>query len=225
VTNIPTISIDETLADRLCLGWFCLEGVETTGVSLALETELERFTAELQATYAAPAAAADRNRPARVLYRAVGLDPTRHRPSSEALQRRVLRGKPLYRVNRVVDGANLCSLEAALPVGLYDLDRLEGDVHATLGAAGEGYDGINKGRINLNNRLALRDSQGPFGNPSADSFRTRIRESTGRVLFLYFAPFEFPKKDLDGLTRRACKRLGEWTGGMEAGQGLLPVRD
>ena len=224
MTHTPTITIDDSLADVLRLGWFILEGVETGGVSLAFETELERFTTDLKAAYAAPAEAAERNRPARVLYRAVGLDPTRYRPSSEALQRRVLQGKPLYRVNRVVDGANLCSLEAALPVGLYDLDQLEGDIQAALGGAGEGYDGINKGRINLEGRLALRDDHGPFGNPSADSFRTRIRESTRRALFLYFAPFEFPEEELEQWTRRACARVGEWTNGVAVGQGLLPVR-
>ena len=224
MTNTPAISIDDSLAGVLRLGWFILEGVETGGVSLVFETELERFTTDLQATYAAPAEATDRNRPARVLYRAVGLAPTRYRPSSEALQRRVLQGKPLYRVNRVVDGANLCSLEAALPVGLYDLDELQGDVRAALGATGEGYDGINKGRINLEGRLALRDDQGPFGNPSADSFRTRVRETTRRVLFIFFAPIEFPGEELGQWTRRACGRLGEWTGGEEAGRGLLPVR-
>jgi DNA/RNA-binding domain of Phe-tRNA-synthetase-like protein len=224
MTNTPTISIDDDLADVLRLGWFTLEGVETGGVSLAFDTELERFTTELRASYATPAEAADRNRPARVLYRAVGLDPTRYRPSSEALQRRVLQGKPLYRVNRVVDGANLCSLEAALPVGLYDLDQVAGDVRAALGAPGDGYDGINKGWINLEGRLALFDHQGPFGNPSADSFRTRIRESTRRALFLYFAPFEFSEDELAQWTRRACTRLGEWTKGEAAGQGILPVR-
>ena len=61
---------------------------------------------------------------ARALYKALGLDPTKTRPSNEALLRRVLKGEALYRVNTLVDALNLCSLRDQLPFGLYDLDRV-----------------------------------------------------------------------------------------------------
>src|SRR5512140_3759231 len=85
----------------------------------------------------------------RAMYRAVGLDPTRRRPSSEALLRRVIRGEPLPRINSVVDVCNWCSLEFQLPYGLYDLDRISGPVVLRLGAAGEQYAGIRKDVVHV----------------------------------------------------------------------------
>lgn len=220
----PTISIDPVLDGVIRLGWFCLDGVDPVATPPTFETDLERLRTHLRGEYTVPADAAPRNRLARVLYRTVGIDPTKNRPSSEALLRRVLTGKPLFRVNSVVDAANFCSLEAALPVGLYDLDRMEGDVRAGLGTAGDGYPGISKGRINLEGKLALFDRKGPFGNPSADSFRTRIREESRRILFIYFAPAELSGEDLERVTLEACSRMAAWTGGREAGRGMVPVR-
>ncbi len=55
----------------------------------------------------------------RAMYRRVGLDPTKRRPSSEALLRRVRKGEPLPRINSLVDVCNWCSLEFQLPYGLY----------------------------------------------------------------------------------------------------------
>jgi DNA/RNA-binding domain of Phe-tRNA-synthetase-like protein len=140
--------------------------------------------------YALPAdPPADGDRaPARKLYRSLGMDPTRHRPSSEALQRRLAKGLGFPRVNALVDGINYCSVALMLPFGGYDLDRLTGDVTMRLGRAGESYEGIGKPQVNLEGRLTLADDTGPFGNPSADSFRTRVTEQTRNALVTVFAP-------------------------------------
>ena len=126
--------------------------------------------------------------PARKLYRSLGMDPTRHRPSSEALQRRVAKGKPFPRINALVDGINFCSLNLMLPFGGYDLDKVSGAVVLRVGKEGESYEGIGKPQVNLAGRLTLADDEGPFGNPSADSYRTRITPATKRALVTIFAP-------------------------------------
>ncbi len=72
--------------------------------------------------------------------------------------------------------------------------------------------------------MALFDQKGPFGNPSADSFRTRIREETSRILFLFFAPIELSVAELEQLTLEACGRMVLFCGGSEKGRGLLPVK-
>lgn len=127
--------------------------------------------------------------PARTLYRSLGMDPTRHRPSSEALQRRLKRGLDFPRVNALVDVINYCSVSLMLPFGGYDLDLVSGDeVTMRLGQDGEGYEGIGKPHVNVAGRLTLVDARGPFGNPSADSFRTRITEATRNALVTIFAP-------------------------------------
>ena len=124
----------------------------------------------------------------RSMYKRVGLDPTKHRPSSEALLRRVTRGDPLPRVNSLVDVINWCSVESQLPFGLYDATRIVGPVLLRLGQAGESYPGIRKDEVHVEGRLVLADGLGPFGNPSSDSERTRVTESTTRALVVVFAP-------------------------------------
>ena len=86
---------------------------------------------------------------ARDLYKSFGMEPTRHRPSSEALLRRVLQGKGLYRLGNLVDTCNLASLSFLLPIGMYDLDRVRGDVELRTGGPDEEYDGIRKGPVHL----------------------------------------------------------------------------
>ena len=80
------------------------------------------------------------------MYRRLGIDPTKTRPSSEALLRRVKKGDHLPRINTLVDICNWCSLELQLPYGLYDLSGIEPPIELRLGADGEQYDGHPEGR-------------------------------------------------------------------------------
>ncbi len=124
----------------------------------------------------------------RALYRRLGLDPTKTRPSSEALLRRVRKGEPLPRVNSLVDVCNWCSVETQIPFGLYDRDRVAGEtLTLRLGDEGEGYEGIRKDRVNVAGRLTLVDADGPFGNPTSDSARTMVTPATTRALFVVYA--------------------------------------
>jgi DNA/RNA-binding domain of Phe-tRNA-synthetase-like protein len=126
---------------------------------------------------------------ARTLYRRFGTDPTRMRPSNEALLRRLKKGKPLPRVNSLVDVANALSVQLQVPVGLYDLDKTKGEeLTIRLGGDGEGYAGIGKDQVNVGGRLCVADAAGPCGNPSADSARTMITTGTERAAWIYFLP-------------------------------------
>jgi DNA/RNA-binding domain of Phe-tRNA-synthetase-like protein len=124
----------------------------------------------------------------RTMYKRVGLDPTKTRPSSEALLRRVRKGDELPRINSLVDVINWCSLESQLPFGLYDCGRIEGDVLLRLGLDGEQYAGIRKDTVHVAGRLALADTAGPFGNPTSDSARTMVTTATTRALVVIFVP-------------------------------------
>jgi DNA/RNA-binding domain of Phe-tRNA-synthetase-like protein len=124
----------------------------------------------------------------RRMYKQVGLDPTKTRPSSEALLRRVRRGDPLPRINGLVDVINWCSVEAQLPFGLYDRDAIGGDVELRLGRPGEEYAGIRKDAVHVAQRLTLVDALGPFGNPTSDSARTMVTTTTTRALVVVFVP-------------------------------------
>lgn len=126
---------------------------------------------------------------ARALYRRLGIDPTRVRPSNEALLRRLKKGESLPRINSLVDVANAMSVQLQVPVGLYDLDKAKGEeLVIRLGAEGETYSGIGKEKVNVAGRICVADAGGPIGNPSADSARTMITTSTERAVWIYFLP-------------------------------------
>ena len=125
---------------------------------------------------------------ARALYRRFGVDPTRNRPSSEALLRRVRRGDPLPRVNSLVDVANVVSLRLQVPIGLYDLGRVEGPLRLRLGREGESYAGIGRDQVGVAGRICVADDLGACGNPSADSARTMITVDTAEAAWIFFLP-------------------------------------
>ncbi len=154
----------------------------------------------------------------RALYRAIGLDPTKTRPSSEALLRRVRRGDTLPRVNTIVDLCNWCSVETQIAFGVYDRDRIAGDALALrLGADGEGYDGIRKDRVNVEGRLTLADEHGPFGNPTSDSARTMTTPATTDVLVVLYVPAAMPRANGERALALTRERLAEYAGGTEKG--------
>lgn len=122
----------------------------------------------------------------RQAFKATGKDPSRYRPSSEALTRRVLSGKPLYNVNNVVDSGNLISLMTGVPIGCYDASNLSDDLALRIGQAEESYEGIGRGPINLEGLPILSDNNGPFGSPFSDSARTAVNEDTTKLLFVIY---------------------------------------
>jgi DNA/RNA-binding domain of Phe-tRNA-synthetase-like protein len=134
------------------------------------------------------AESADITAAVRTMYKRVGIDPTKTRPSSEALLRRVRKGDALPRINSLVDIINWTSLESQLSFGLYDADRLRGGVTLRLGRDGEEYAGIRKDVVHLAGRLVLSDEAGPFGNPTSDSARTMVTTATSRTLVVIFVP-------------------------------------
>jgi DNA/RNA-binding domain of Phe-tRNA-synthetase-like protein len=115
-------------------------------------------------------------------YKALGKDPARYRGSAEALLRRIIAGKGLPQINSVVDIINLVSVESRLPIGLYDLAHVQGDVVFRAGRAGETYKGIGKYDLNLEGLPVFCDALGPHGSPTSDSERTMVTSSTREVL-------------------------------------------
>ena len=153
----------------------------------------------------------------RTMYKRVGIDPTKRRPSSEALLRRVRKGEGLPRINSMVDVCNWCSLEFQLPYGLYDAAHLEGDVVLRLGIEGESYPGIRKDDVHVGGRITLADNRGPFGNPTSDSARTMVTPATTRALVVVFAPRDIDARQLDRVVQITAQRMEEFTGAKRCG--------
>jgi DNA/RNA-binding domain of Phe-tRNA-synthetase-like protein len=162
---------------------FELYELEVTEPREDFELEVARTTQAARASDVGPLG------PVRALYRRFGIDPTRVRPSSEALLRRLKKGDPLPRINSLVDVANAMSVQLQVPVGLYDLEKARGaELVVRLGVEGEGYVGIGKEHVNVTGRICVADADGPCGNPSADSARTMITTDTERAAWIYFLP-------------------------------------
>lgn len=193
--------------------------VEASGVTVAdhdpgLWDEIRATGARLRAAYAErEPAQIEGLQPARELYRRIGVDPTKLRPSSEALLRRVLRGDGLPQINTLVDINNLCSLEFLLPIGLHDLDRVHGTLVIRRGRPGEGYDAIGKGSYSVEGRLTVADDDGPCGSPTSDSQRTMITPATRRCLMIIYAPASYAPARLGEHAALAASRIREFAGG------------
>jgi DNA/RNA-binding domain of Phe-tRNA-synthetase-like protein len=129
----------------------------------------------------------------RRVFKTLGMDPSRYRPSSEALVRRVLQNKPLHWIHTGVDVNNFLSLQFGLPAGLYNRDRITGDVSLRLGRSGETYEGLNGREISCEGKLVLTDAQGPFGSPFVDSVRTSVTEDATKLLHVFFIYPEFDR--------------------------------
>jgi DNA/RNA-binding domain of Phe-tRNA-synthetase-like protein len=217
------IQVAPELVGRVRLGALALEGVLVRASDTALTAEIEAYGRSLRERYGAlksaevPGAA-----DARALYKALGLDPTKTRPSNEALLRRVLRGEALYVVNTLVDALNLCSLREQLPFGLYDLDRVEPPVTLRRGGSGEGYEGIRKAPVNVFGRPILADARGAFGNPSSDSVRTSISLETRRALVVVYAPASHSGLAVAAVLDRSQATLVAHCGGTAAGRTIVP---
>jgi DNA/RNA-binding domain of Phe-tRNA-synthetase-like protein len=144
--------------------------------------ELRRnFTLESLADYEPIAAV-------RAMFRAWGMDPSKYRPSSEALLRRVVQGKGLYNISNVVDLSNLGSIETGWPYGVYNREAISGRICLRLGLPGEKYEGIGRRVWHLEGRPVLADAKGPFGSPISDSTRTQVQEGVTDVLTVIYVP-------------------------------------
>jgi len=148
----------------------------------------------------------------RAMFREWDMDPSKYRPSSEALLRRVVQGKGLYRVSNVVDICNVGSIEAGWPFGCYDRSHIRAPIVFRHGAAGESYEGIGKKMWHLEGRPVLADSDGPFGSPISDSTRSMITESAREILTVIYAPAGAPDASLEKALARLGDRLTQFAG-------------
>lgn len=171
------------------------------------EPRLDGALAEAAARMRVSGESADRTAAVRTMYKQLGIDPTKTRPSSEALLRRVRKGEALPRINSLVDVINWCSLETQLSFGLYDANKIAGDVVMRRGRDGESYPGIRKDDVHVGGRLVLSDSLGAFGNPTSDSARTAVSESATAALIVIFVPASLPSQVGDDAMQLTLGRL------------------
>lgn len=121
----------------------------------------------------------------RHIYRLCGKDPSRYRPASEALIRRMLQGKQLYQIDTLVDLINLASIAYGYSIGGFDADKFQGDTLTLgIGREGEPYEGIGRGTINIHGLPVYRDEVGGVGTPTSDNERTKKDLHTTHLVVL-----------------------------------------
>jgi DNA/RNA-binding domain of Phe-tRNA-synthetase-like protein len=211
------LSIDPALKKKcpsVALGMVTAK-VKTADSSLELLGELYSCEASIlksvdpRALLDAPAISATRTG-----YRALGKDPARYRGSAEALLRRLVSGKHFPNINCVVDIINLVSVESRLPIGLYDLAHVQGDVVFRAGKKGETYKGIGKFDLNLEDLPVFADTAGPHGSPTSDSERTMVTPATENVAAIVIS-FGGPQP-LEAWCRRLSALFEKYAGGSAA---------
>ena len=199
---------DESLRGILALGLLEADGLSGDPLPPAFLAERDQTVARWLTTHGGrqpsdvPGVAETR-----ALFHKLSIDPTKHRPSSEALLRRVLQGRGLPELSPVVDACNLASLEHQLPLGLYDRDKVRGIVAVRVGSEGEGYEGIRNQHVNLHARLLLADEAGPFGAPTSDSLRTSVTAATRNVAVVLFCPANRATQSLSTALERVSDLL------------------
>lgn len=158
--------------------------VSNTPYNEGLWQEIEAFTRKLrqeettESIKLQPVIAATRE-----AYRSCGKDPSRYRPSAEALRRRLLRGMELYRIDTLVDIINLVSLRTGHSIGGFDADKIEGKkLVLGIGRADEPFEGIGRGLLNIEGLPVYRDSRGGIGTPTSDHERTKMDLGTRHIL-------------------------------------------
>ena len=161
-----------------------LASVRNTAFDEALWAEIDHFIDEYRNTYTTdsikqmPSIEATRE-----AYKRCGKDPSRYRPSGEALVRRTLKGHDLYRVSTLVDLINLASIRYGYSIGGFDADRIEGHMLTLgIGRPGEPYEGIGRGPLNIEGLPVYRDDVGGIGTPTSDNERTKLSLQTTRLL-------------------------------------------
>ena len=121
----------------------------------------------------------------RRVYKACGKDPSRYRPASEQLIRRMLQGKELYQIDTLVDLINLASIRFGYSIGGFDASKFVGDTLTLgIGRAGEPYEGIGRGMLNIEGLPVYRDAVGGVGTPTSDNERTKITIDTRHLVVL-----------------------------------------
>ncbi len=208
-----TISIDQQLkkaAPNLVLGVVSAP-VEVTKNSPPLWVEINKRIKEIESEitmaslYNVPQIKALRD-----AYKALGKDPGRYRGSQEALVRRILQGKGLYKINQIVDINNLVSLETLHSVGAYNVDNIKSPMVFRVGKPGESYKGIGKEVINIAELPLFADDAGPFGSPTSDSERAMITMDAKNIMIVIIS---FTGQDhLRGQLQRTANLLCDYAG-------------
>lgn len=203
------------------LGCLLIRDVKIVGSSPALSQEFLKLQSEVAKVYnmeeltKLPSILA-----VRAMYKKLDFDPSRYRPASEALVRRVLQHKSLYYVNSAVDASNYCSLKFLVPFGLYDWDKIEGPVVYRRAHDGS-YVNMGGNQVSTDGKPFLTDQLGVFGNPTSDSRRTAVSLTTRNLLSVVYAGSGTEPGELSRILEFTGEILTRYNGGIVQASAII----
>jgi DNA/RNA-binding domain of Phe-tRNA-synthetase-like protein len=116
----------------------------------------------------------------------IGIDPTKTRPSSEALVRRALKNS-FPRIDPVIDAGNIASAYTMIPIGMYDMNSIKPPLRIVISKGGEVFRPIGGNELILEKGIPiLIDSKGIVMHiyPHRDSIETMVRKNTSKLLII-----------------------------------------
>ena len=221
------LQLDEQLKTRIAgvtFGMVTIHGVTVRESDERLWKQIEILSQRLAREFSLDHLSENKQIAAvRGLQKSFGFDPTRYRPSSESLLRRVLKGQGLYQINTAVDVNNLCSLEFLLPMCSYDLRNVEGQIRVRIGKDGEEYPGIGRQVFQIENKVIIADDRGIMGSTVSDSERTKVTTETTDILLAIYAPATMDPPVIERYATLAGQRMVEFSGGQASDIRALTV--
>jgi DNA/RNA-binding domain of Phe-tRNA-synthetase-like protein len=211
------VRIDAAVSERL--PGFALGVLHYTGVSLTqspklLQGRINLFVESLRLEHElAHLTEIEGVREWRACFKKLGIDPSRYRPSSESLLRRLLQGNAFFWVNSAVDVNNFLSVHHALPYGIYDEDKLSGSVVCRIGQADDHYEALNGRDVHMEGKMLLADEQGAFGSPIVDSVRTSVTEASRNLMQVIFFHEGISPNKRDEILGSTARMFTEINGG------------
>lgn len=149
----------------------------------------------------------------------IGVDPTKTRPASEALIRRILRGRTLPKINTLVDAYNLASVDTAIALAAFDEDGLVGELLMREAKTGEEFLGIgmDKPKVLLGGEVVVADGEKLIAiYPYRDADACKITGGTERTLMLVCGVPNIDDETLTSASRVAVEYVTRFCGGSEA---------
>lgn len=211
------VQLDASVTERLpqlSLGILHYSGASVSDSPKMLQGRINYFVESLRLEHD-PARLTDIEgiREWRAAFKQVGTDPSRYRPSSEALLRRLLQGNAFFWINSAVDINNFFSVLHALPFGIYDQAQLAGDVILRVGTSEDVYEGLNGREVNMEGKLLLSDDKGAFGSPIVDSKRSCVTENSRNLMQVIFFHEQVSSQKKDEILNSVGRMFTEINGG------------
>lgn len=219
------VQLDATVSERLprlTLGILHYSGASVSDSPKMLQGRINYFVEGLRLEHdVSKLTEIEGIREWRAAFKQAGIDPSRYRPSSEALLRRLLQGNAFFWINSAVDINNFFSIHHALPFGIYDQDQIVGDVVFRFGRADDIYEGLNGREVNMEGKLLLADENGAFGSPIVDSKRTSVTENSRNLMQVIFFHEQVSAQKKDEILGSVGRMFTEINGGEVTSSYLL----